>query len=504
MKRHLTASGPLRTALLLALGFLVINRLLAVNIIPVITNDSVGYLSHANDAWADGFVWGGYRQVGYPLLLVATDTAGSFLHIEPVLLTAAIQRLLLGLGIAYAVWLFRWWSLPLVVIATAPDIVAYTNLILTEGAAIPLSILYGTLLAHLVLNRHPGSFPHASSLPFGILGDRAGAPARRALLVVASLVVLALTLVKYQAIALVFPLCALLWMDFRDESRRRFVIVLGVSLAGVLTVVSSLMALENRSEYDDLFPISRGIRNGYWGTFQLVFNLNPENRENPALTTYYADGNIFDFIREVEGTIEDYPTQRAVFENAITLMLHEAGMDKRQEQLRATWGAMRGGRFDDIRGIVALIRTSSTDSAEATIHKNSFSTARGIDQYVAGYNGGQKIEPVLTAALFHSGLTLSARSMIVWTGPLTLIVLLAALALFQGIRLFAAAGVLGALMVFGLVGLLLVDNYRYVIVTHMYLIPIATTAAIIGWHHVASAMIGPRRGILPTQSTHGR
>lgn len=489
MKRRLVRANLVRTLVMLTLAFLALNRLLAVNLIPVMTNDSVGYLSHARDAWADGFVWAGYRQVGYPVFLAAAENAGDVLRIEPVLLTAALQRLLLGLGVAYSVWLFRWWSIPLVVIATAPDVVAYTNLILTEGLAIPLAVIYSALLAHAVMTRLPSAFPRASSLPFGILGDRPAVSTRRALLATASFVVVAMTLVKYQAIALAFPLIVLIWMDFRDENRQRFVIALGVSLVTVLTILSGLMALENRSEYDDLFPVSRGIRNGYWGTYQLVFNLNPQNQGNPILEPYYAEGNTFAFIREVEGTIEDYPGQRAAFEEAITLLLDEAGMSKPQEQFRAIWGALRGGRFDDIRGIVTLIRKSSTDNAEEAIYKSSFSNSAAAD-----YNGGQRVEPVLTAALFHSFVSVPAKSIIVWSGPMMFLVVLSAAAFCRGVRLFAAAAAMGAFAVFALVGVLLVDNYRYVITAHMYLIPIATLAAMILWRKAADVAGGRFRG----------
>ena len=160
-----TRKRALRSAAITVLAAAVISRLLAVNLIPVITNDSVGYLSQAQDLFSDGLVRGGYRQVGYPLFLASTDIVGTVLRLEPVLMTAAIQRLLLSIGIAYSVWLFRWWAIPVVVVATAPDIVAYTNLILTEALMVPLAIIYATSLAHVVMTRSPRVFPGASVLP---------------------------------------------------------------------------------------------------------------------------------------------------------------------------------------------------------------------------------------------------------------------------------------------------------------------------------------------------
>ncbi len=94
------------SAAITVLAAAVISRLLAVNLIPVITNDSVGYLSQAQDLFSDGLVRGGYRQVGYPLFLASTDIVGTVLRLEPVLMTAAIQRLLLSIGIAYSVCSF--------------------------------------------------------------------------------------------------------------------------------------------------------------------------------------------------------------------------------------------------------------------------------------------------------------------------------------------------------------------------------------------------------------
>ncbi len=351
---------------------------------------------------------------------------------------------------------------------------------------VPLAIIYATSLAHVVMTRSPRVFPGASVLPFRVLDDRPSESTRHLLLVVASLMVVAMTLIKYQAIAFALPLFVLLWMELRAETRGRFALTLGISLVGVLTIVSGLMALENRSEYDDLFPISRGIRNGYWGTYQLVFNLNPENRGNLALRDIYADGLPFSLIREIEGTLDEYPAQRAAFEQAISVMLDEAGMDKGTEQLRSTLGAISGGRFDDIGSIVTAIQTSSTDNIEATIHRNSISTTHGIDQYVAGYNGGQRIEPVLTSAMFHSLFGTPTRSMIGWAGPMMVLALIASIALSNGIRLFATAGLMGAMAVFGVVGVLLADNYRYVIVAHMYLAPLATLSAVVLGHRAVS------------------
>ncbi len=57
-------SGKAISAMVLSMAVLAV--VIAVDVYPIITNDSLAYLGHSNSIGPTGFVQAGYRQVGYP------------------------------------------------------------------------------------------------------------------------------------------------------------------------------------------------------------------------------------------------------------------------------------------------------------------------------------------------------------------------------------------------------------------------------------------------------
>lgn len=452
-------------------------RMFGVSIIPVITNDSVGYLSHATSLSSDGMVWSGFRQIGYPAYLASVDFIGTVTSTEPILLAMVVQRGFLVVGCAYAIWLLRWWAAPLVVVMTAPDLVGYTNFVLAEGISMPLVLLLGLLMTHAALllsgRGLPSKVRHPTDSDQATLDHRS----LRLIAVLTAVGVATLTLLKYQSIVFILPLLAVLFAMHRMAELKRLSVIVAVAIVTVLSVTSLVQSLENGGENDDFFPLSRGVRNAYWGTFQNVFTLHPENRTSPDLEEFFDGGSPWPFIREVESTYQTYPEQREVFENAINAMLEAAGLDKREEQAKAVWASMRGGRIDDVAGFILEMRSATATDVYDLIHSNGVADERGRSAYLRGYNGGQAIEPVLTAPLFPTFSGLLARPLLQWIGPLMICVMLVAALLNARIRIFLFATVISAMATFGFLGALLVDNYRYVVTTLVFLIPISTFAA---------------------------
>ncbi len=456
-----------------ALAAIALARIFGVSMIPVITNDSVGYLSHSQNLGGEGLMRAGFRQIGYPIYLAVADTLGSITSTEPILLAAVLQRGLLIIALAYAVWLFRWWAAPIVILMTSPDMVAYTNFLLVEGIAIPLSLLLGIMLCHLVLIV-AGKAP---SLKLSRTRTADETSLTRVIAVIAALLVVVLTLLKYQSIVFVLPLLAVLGFTYRRTDLRRFSLAVGVSVLAVLAAISLAQSLENQNEYDDFFPLTRGVRNAYWGTWQIVFAHHRENRTDPNLAEYFDGGTPWPFIREVEEVYETYPEQREAFEEAIDDMLETAGINKRRAQLVSAWEATRGGRIDDVGGLVAKMRAANAGDVYEVIHVNAAAVNEGIAVYVAGYNDGQRVEPVLTAPLFPSFSSVLARRTLNWLGPVMLALLVVGATLRStGRPLFIAAFVSVATVSLFL-GSLLADNYRYVITSLVFAVPVSLLAA---------------------------
>jgi hypothetical protein len=359
---------------------------------------------------------------------------------------------------------------------TAPDLVGYTNFVLAEGISVPLVLLLGLLMTHAALLLSGRRLPLEGRRPTD--SDQATLDHRslRLITVLSAVGVVTLTLLKYQSIVFVFPLLAGLFAMHRKAELKRFSVLVAVAIVTVLSVTSLAQSLENRSENDDFFPLSRGVRNAYWGAFQNVFSLHPENRTNPNLEEFFDAGSPWPFIREVESTYQTYPEQREVFENAINGMLEAAGLDKRPEQARAAWASMRGGRIDDVAEFILEMRSATAANVYDLIHSNGIADERGRSGYLTEYNGGQAIEPVLTAPLFPTFSGLLARPLLQWIGPLMIITMLVAAALDARNRIFLFATVIAGMATFGVLGALLVDNYRYVVTTLVFLMPISTFA----------------------------
>jgi hypothetical protein len=464
----------------MALGALLVGRILAVDVVPVITNDSVGYLTHALEPFSDGLVWVGYRQVGYQAVLATERLVSGVMGIEPLLFIAVAQRALLIIGGLYAVWLFRWWSIPLLAVITFPRVVAYSNFILTEGIAVPLSLLVGLALVHVLMLGRLDRWTWLTSRAHDPPGRfRLSQRQSRVLLVIAAALLMLLVLIKYQSGALVLPFAAVMYLTAQRQGERRFVITLGSVFLLALVFVSLGMSMENRSEYDDALPISRGLRNAYWGTYQLVFNLHPETRQNSEVADLYADGNTFAFIRHVESEFAGYPEQRREFEEAIDRLLGAAGLDRRREQLRATWGALRGGRHDDIAAIVDRIVEGPGSGVHSLIRSSGIVRERG-DAVFARYNREAPVEAVLTSALVPSWLRRAVvdRPFTI-VGPVALALVIVGAVVDKGDRLFFLATASSVLVSAAFLGYLLVDNHRYVLAALVFVLPAATLALMV-------------------------
>ena len=128
-------------------------RFFAVDIAGIVTNDSLGYLRRSSAPLDEGFVTEGYRQIAYPLSMWFSNIAAASSAGIPSSEWPCRSASLLAVAIGVTVWAMRWWSLPIVVLATSATFVVHVDFLLPEGMLIPLSLLCGGLLAAIVLGR---------------------------------------------------------------------------------------------------------------------------------------------------------------------------------------------------------------------------------------------------------------------------------------------------------------------------------------------------------------
>jgi len=442
------------------------SRLLSVGLIPTVTTDSLTYLKYSNDLTGNGFVLLGYRQFGYPLFLALVDLLGRGFGIEPLILTVAIQRLLLMVGIAYAAWLWRWWSLVLIFVLTTPGLVAYTDFILTEGLAIPLALIYACALCHWrVVHRDPDRV-----IPWRFLGRYGRQPYASFLpIALASVLFLALVAIRMTLLPLGLPLLYAYYVGARQREARWRIGVVAIATLGLVVVMAGAMSLENRREFSDFFPVSGGARPEFWGAWQLVFVDHPETQALPEMQRYYGNGNSYAYVTRVRARFSTYPEQREAFGKAIDAMLQAAGLSKGSEQVRSFLFAMLGGRHDDVGSRVNRILNANTRNLDAVIQSNSkFDSPGGQIAFADTYNRGQMIEPVMLGALVPRPFPVPIRYVLALFGPFSLATIVGALVFRVRSPGLAVASLAGALVSFGLVGYLLLDNLRFVIVTMVF------------------------------------
>ena len=113
----------------------VVLRLLAVDLAGIVTNDSLGYLRRADRPFGAGFVSQGYRQAAYPLLISFSNLVGDVFGWDHIFGVALMQRAFLGIALVTVIWGLRWWSTPVVVVATSSSFVVHADLLLPEGVA---------------------------------------------------------------------------------------------------------------------------------------------------------------------------------------------------------------------------------------------------------------------------------------------------------------------------------------------------------------------------------
>lgn len=460
-------TGHARRLLTVFLGLLLAggagSSLLSVNTFPMIGNDSVVYIEHSRNLIDSGLVVHGYRQFGYPTALWLVRSVSDVAGVEPLLAMAILQRSLLVLGGLLAVRYWGWWATPLLIFLIAPGTIAYTNLILTEGLALPLALL-------LV-------FPFVSYLK--LLGaDPQGERRRVALILGVLMVVMATALFSIRFTYAVFGLVplAVAVAAWRTSYRRPALLLFGAYVLAVGSL-TFMISLENQREHDVFHPSADRGFTAYYYAWHAVF-ADPSNRAAPQLAEYYNDGVVYALERELNARGLSYSEMQEELRRTIEAMLDATGQTVLGSRVeRTAWGLI-GGRRHDTAVVINGIVTSDRHDVNVWINRNSYAIENGPEAFAQRYNDGRLPEAVTSD---HLGVTLAflrARIVLALALPAAMATLLVGLR-SPATRLLGLTG-LGVVLVAAIGhGLIWADNFRLLIVSSVF--GVAAGVAVAHW-----------------------
>lgn len=424
-------------------------RILATDIAGVVTNDSLGYFSRAaSEPFGEGLVVQGYRQIAQPLWIVLTDTIGDIAGWDRVFGVAIMQRSILIVGMVLVWWALRGWAIPVLLIVTTPVYVVHADFVLPEGFLIPWCLVAAGLAANVATkSEFTRRYPLAVAATSGAMAFLTAT-------------------IKLQYTSLLCLTCAVAWILFKENllSRRASiaVILIPLSLAASLALAQSF---ENKSELGVFEPVSERARAEWYGAWQATFVADSENRADESQAEFFDEGNLYTFLKGLEGSEPDYTVRVEAVHERIDLMFEAAGTSPTRERVKSFLGGLRAGRTDDIGGIVnrALDATPSDQTGRLTL--NNVGGAGGVQAVLDTVNESQPSGVLSTSVMFgRFGRLYEDYRPLKAAFSLAGIILLAASLLIPGPHRptsLAALGVIGS--VSAALGSAYIDNARYLL-----------------------------------------
>lgn len=436
---------------------------LGVNTLPIVANDSLTYLDHSRDLTGEGWVQGGYRQIGYPLVLMGARLVSGVVGVEPLLFSVLVQRLLLVGGLVYAIRIWRWKAFPLVVVVLTPELLVYPNFILTEGLTVPLSLILGCLTSHYFVEAEA-----ALSIPAKPSARRSD---RTVLLAgLGSGVVLVMILTRFPlAIFGIVPLGISAHSLVTKSSSRRLMSGVTLALIALAGSFSLLASVENEREFGVFFPTTNGANAEYWGAWRLTFGLHPENQEAEELAAYYEGGSPHPLIARLVAEYPVYSERADAFDIEIEHLLRISGTSLTRERLFSFLGALRGGRHNDLATYSKTSLGSTSRTLDEAILRNTFGMENGVRAFAGRYNDGHLPEAVVTSPAFPMLPLPGLQDVLSIAFPASLIGIVA-LAGMKRRYLVGAIFLTPALVMSAAMGWLLLDNLRLVLPTAVFAI----------------------------------
>jgi hypothetical protein len=450
-----------------SIGMVFLSAFLAVDIFPVITNDSLAYLGHSDSLRDTGAIQFGYRQIGYPAFLAVVDRIATLFRMEPLLITVLIQRFIYLGALLFTLKLWKWRALPLVFLGLLPSLLVYTNLLLTEGLAIGLALWYAILLAWLI---QIGMGMRKERLTQKIEVEKA-----TFILLGLAAVFLALVTVRFHFITLFLGLIVVLYVfSSNGHPLKKVTWVVGCVTVTLLLSFLLVAAKENFDEYGDFSPSVRGERSQFWSTWQVTFGLTTENRGNLEIEDLFANGNPYEVMGRIDA-IATYSEQKEVYGEEMTRLIDSSGTTWLAERTKSFLGAIQGGRIDDVRSIVVAASVSNFENIEKAMYRAVPIKNEGPQYFFERYNEGRRVFPVIVSPLAPF------RSLPYFIGVFKWAMVLSILIQIYGLkdkrsRVVSLIGLITSLSAATLFGYFLMDNVRFVLPTMLCTIVFAVAA----------------------------
>jgi hypothetical protein len=315
-------------AIAVAVVLFVAYSAIRVNWLPVITPDGLNYLEHSNDLFGLGLVQLGFRQFGYPTWLAFIDAVAQMASVQPLALTVILQHLLLFFAVGIAIWVLRWWSAPTVLVLLTPSMVAYSNFILTESVAVPLTVVGAAACVVLISSRTSNR-----TTAWVVLAATVGT-------------LLPMIRLHYAAISLAIAVALFAALRLHRESRRAITVALA-SGGVVLSLLVGGMTIENYRESGVLAPSIGSERAMFWAAW-VTIGLANEEAVAEAMPEVYLEGETDAFIRKMNESGLSAGEQRPIYASAVNRIFEATGASKTRARINSLVGVFIGGRLDDL------------------------------------------------------------------------------------------------------------------------------------------------------------
>jgi hypothetical protein len=251
---------------------------------------------------------------------------------------------------------------------------------------------------------------------------------------------------------------------WRTPHRRLMLWVLGLSVS-VIAAIGLFTSLENQREHGVFTPSASGNPVRYYFAWQQVFSVHPENAHDDDLARFYDRGQVHDFSHGV--AIHD----DAAYDAEIEAMLEAAGMSVTGSKVEAFVHSLAGGRLDDLAPAVRRAIGAQRLEVDPLIYLNQFAMRNGQEEFVNRYNGGERVEAVITDPVGMPSPLPSNRDLTAWMVPISLVVMAIGLG-SRSTRPLSAIGLM-VVLAFALgVGWLRADNFRFLITTNGFSIAV--------------------------------
>jgi hypothetical protein len=345
-------------------------RIFAVGVAGIVGNDSFGYLSKARDPFGGGFVTQGYRQAAYPLFIAVSNRIGDWFGWDNIFGVALLQRSILIAAVAAAIWALRWWSIPVVTIATTETFIIHSDFLLPEGFLVPSSLLIASTAAAVTLGR--------------VTTPRLA----HAVLVGLCIATAACASIKLQyGLLVVLVLSSGSVLSGARLVSKRFAWAAVASVVVSLGALGTVQAFENQSELGVFEPVGERARAEWYGAWTALFRVHEENQSDPELAEFWDGGNLYTFLHGVEATVTDYPARAEIIRDRIDEMLETADTSANRQVFDAFIGGLAAGRHDDLRSITNQVLPAPNDPL-VRLKWNRIGRSEGVIEVIDRYNYG--------------------------------------------------------------------------------------------------------------------